>query len=318
MSDHSIRIVPIALEKHPNADRLSIVRIGGFTCVVNTEMFAGKDRAAYVIPDSVIPQAMADSFCGGRRRVRAAKIRGVVSHGLLVPCDGEIGDDVTTKLGVEHYEPALQISTFGTNTNAPSHNAPTYTDISNLRRVDSGGLVTGEEVICTEKIHGANARYLFHDGKLHVGSRTNWKDETPRDVWWMAARDGEFESKLASHPGLTFYGEVFGPVQDLKYGAKPSDRPFFRCFDIFDGVKYLDYDQAIPLCASLNIPFVPILYRGPWSSSLLDMANGLTTINDAKNVREGFVVRPVNERWHHRIGRVIFKVIGDDYLLRKE
>lgn len=35
-------------------------------------------------------------------------------------------------------------------------------------------------------------------------------------------------------------------------------------------------------------------------------------------VREGFVVKPLRERYHPRLGRVILKRHGEGYLLRKK
>src|ERR1700752_4117993 len=52
---HKVEIVPIKLEPHPNADRLSVVRVYNFTVVVNTADWQGVEKAAYVQPDSVMP-----------------------------------------------------------------------------------------------------------------------------------------------------------------------------------------------------------------------------------------------------------------------
>src|SRR5271166_512909 len=52
---HKVEVVPVVLEKHPNADKLSVVRVYNFTCVVNTTDWQGVTQAAYVQPDSVMP-----------------------------------------------------------------------------------------------------------------------------------------------------------------------------------------------------------------------------------------------------------------------
>jgi len=79
---------------------------------------------------------------------------------------------------------------------------------------------------------------------------------------------------------------------------------------------------------------VPIIYEGPWDPERCNpMCEGSTTIRDidvAKygngegivraheptHVREGFVVKPIVERWDPEIGRVILKRHGEGYLLR--
>lgn len=72
------------------------------------------------------------------------------------------------------------------------------------------------------------------------------------------------------------------------------------------------------LVQKLDLATVPELYRGPWSKELIKLSNGKTTIQGADHCREGFVVKPVNERFDMLAGRVIFKMVGEDYLLRKE
>ena len=115
---------------------------------------------------------------------------------------------------------------------------------------------------------------------------------------------------------MVFYGEVYGAVQDLTYGAQKGEL-FFRVFDIFDLVaqKYLDIDDTLRIVAESGLDHVPLLYRGPWSEKLMELAEGQSTI--ANNIREGFVVRPVKERWESSAGRVVFKMVGEGYHLRK-
>ena len=62
------------------------------------------------------------------------------------------------------------------------------------------------------------------------------------------------------------------------------------------------------------MPMVPMLYKGPWNLELIALAEGKTTL--ASHVREGFVVKPTKERWDQHIGRVIFKMIGEGYMLK--
>ena len=63
---------------------------------------------------------------------------------------------------------------------------------------------------------------------------------------------------------------------------------------------------------------VPLLYRGAWKLELVSLAEGKTTFPGANHVREGLVVKPVEERWDFTCGRVVLKYIGEGYLLRKD
>jgi len=41
---HKVEIVPVVLELHPDADRLSLVKVYNFTCVVNTADWLGVEK----------------------------------------------------------------------------------------------------------------------------------------------------------------------------------------------------------------------------------------------------------------------------------
>lgn len=318
MTEFRIEVVRLGpVEKHPNADSLSITQIhGGYPCIFKTGDFIEGDLAVYVPIDAVVPEnSERFAFLNGRRRIKAVRLRGIFSMGLLTPIEpGWIeGQDVREALGIEKYEPTMELDTGGDN-EVDLVGWPTYTDIEDYRR-HKGVLQLDEDVVLTEKIHGANARYL-HDGlRLWCGSRTNTKRDKPKSIWWAAARQLNLVERLAAVPNIVVFGEVFGQVQDLKYGEKGVA---FCAFDAMDlkSRTYLDYGDFIGLMAELDLPTVPELYRGPWTLELLALAEGKTTLS-AEHIREGFVVRPTKERYAH-MGRVILKVIGEGYLLRKE
>lgn len=107
-------------------------------------------------------------------------------------------------------------------------------------------------------------------------------------------------------------------MQDLKYDTKQGE-VLFAAFDAYDSAHghWLDYDQLVGFCNSIQIPMVPILYRGPWSGPSLDsLAGGKSII--ASNIREGFVVQPTTQRFSDELGgRIILKMVSEAYLLRK-
>ena len=325
MSTFACEVVPIRnLRPHPNADTLSIVDVlDGFPCIVRTEEWARRDRGVYIPVDAVVPDAPEFAFLGGHRRIKAKKLRGIFSMGLLVEArEGwGIGDDVTALLGVTKHDPDQftergSLSTGGDDAPAPPCLAPAYTDIESLRRYRHV-LAPGEPIIATEKIHGANARYLIHDGALHCGSRTRWKREDERSIWWRAARQAEMAERLPA--GFVFYGEVYGQVQDLRYGASGGEVRF-RAFDVLEVVSghYLDHVEAMRVCFEAGLEVAPVLYAGPYNfDALADIAERDSIVDGCGGIREGVVVRPIAERFHERVGRVIFKLHSQRYLLRK-
>ena len=319
MSEFHVEVVRIgAVSKHENADALEITQVhGGYPCIIKSGSFREGDLAVYVPVDALVQTSRSEfAFLGSRplERIRAKKLRGVFSMGLLVPAPpgAAEGDDVREALGVEKWEPAIDLGTSALAEPPPEGPPIPIYDLEGLRKL-RGLLVEGEEVVITEKIHGCNARF-FHDGtRLWAGSRNNWKREDEDKLWWPVARS--LEERLKCLPsGYVIYGEVFGQVQDLKYGQAAAA---FRAFDILDRRTghFLDADTFREICAIVRIDAVPELYRGPWSESLMSLAEGESTL--AAHVREGFVVRPVVERVHPRHGRVVLKMVGEGYLTRK-
>lgn len=312
-STHRVDVVPVKLEPHPNADTLSIVRVHGFTVCVRTADWIGREVGAYIQPDSIVPATEPFAFLGEHRRIKVKRLRGVVSMGLLIqaPDGSAVGDDVAGVLGVTHYEPPMSCQSGG-EAAAPPRGvyAPVY-DVESARRYAADCLVPGEPVIVTEKIHGANGRWLWDGERFHVGSRTEWKAEREEIIWWRALPT--LADWLREHPGVIVYGEVYGQVQDLKYGVERGVR--VAVFDILQGGEWVDAMPAREIGAGL--PWVPTLYQGAYAWDAVEaLAEGPSLIDGAGHVREGCVVKPLSERRHDVAGRVCLKIVGNGYLER--
>lgn len=196
-----------------------------------------------------------------------------------------------------------------------------YTSIANWNNFPNV-LIEDEEVVVTEKIHGTNWRAGLIDDEFFVGShrktqaKTKAKDE--KNVYWEAALRYNIEQlmreRLPKSRYWVLFGEVFGRVQDLRYGlAQTID---LRLFDISRDGRYLDYDEFEELARKLALPTVPLLYRGPYNPTLLAaLAEGNAFQGD--HIKEGAVIRPAQERYHNRLHRVILKRINPAYLVRK-
>jgi RNA ligase (TIGR02306 family) len=319
MSEFHVEVVEIgAIEPHPNADALDITHVRGeYPVCIRKGEFKPGDRAVYLPIDSIVRTDGMFAFLGPAptARIKAKRLRGVFSMGLLVKADPSwpVGMNVQAELGVEKHDPEQHITVGGEDERDPGF-LPVYTDIEGFRRYPNV-LRDGEEVVITEKIHGANGRWLYRDGRLWVGSHKRIKREDSTNLWWRAAQKYDLAKRLEPYSGIAIYGEVFGQVQDLKYGTEQGEIRL-ALFDAMDTNtrRYLDADAFLRLAERLCLPVVPPLYRGPWSRSLLELAEGKSSI--AGHVREGFVVRPVKERVEH-MGRVILKMVGEGYLTRK-
>lgn len=318
--------------KHPNADTLSITTIDGAPVIFGTEDYKEGDLAIYVPVDAVVPETVpGTAFLGKHRRIKAKRLRGIFSMGILLPTSVlpdtmtpmgaigyTVGEDVASLLGITKYEepePLFMQTEQAPAPKTPSH-PPVY-DVESFRKYNHL-FVPGEEVYVSEKIHGTNARFVYWDGQLHCGSHKTWKKMDERNLWWRVAQAYNLEARLKRDPGLILYGEIYGQVQDLKYGAKLNEL-FFRAFDVYHtGVgQWLAYKPFVAWCDELEIDRVPTLYVGPYTGfdTLAPLADGQSTLAD--HIREGFVIKPVEERWNHETGRTIAKLISEAYLLRK-
>ena len=312
MSTHKVEVVLIHPKPHSNADSLSVVEIYGYSVVIRTEDWAGKDRGAYIPPDSLVDTTRLEFAWLAKEgrteeRIKVKKLRGVISMGLLIPTDAPIGADLMEQLGVKHYEPPLRTDV-GENTPAPKLYAPCY-DVESARRYGSI-FVEGEPVLVTEKVHGANARFVFDGEKMHAGSRTSWKAETAGNLWWQALGAYPWlRDWCEAYPNHVVYGEVFGQVQDLQYDRKLD----VAVFDILHGSRWLDADEARAL--GVGLQWVPEIARTEWRwPEIAVHAEGQSLI--AKHVREGCVIKPLKERTCLEIGRVQAKLVGNGYLER--
>lgn len=329
LSTHKVEVVPVRLERHPNADTLSLVRVfDGYPCIVRTEEWADGDLAAYVPPDSVVDVTRPEFawLAKGEKtkhRVRTIKLRGVQSMGLLLkaPPGANVGDDVADHFGVEHYEPEMKSACTGGEAEAapPQLARLSRYDVDSLRRYRHC-FRDGELVQVTEKIHGANSRFACVDDRMWCGSRSEWKRESLDNLWWRVMRDTpEIENFCRDFPDYVLFGEVYGWVQSLHYGL-PKNAVRFAAFDVLTPQgEYLPADHYRSRLADYGVPLVPVL---DWIQFDFDrvcqLAEGPSTVFGANHIREGCVAKPSSERWHQSCGRVILKVVGTGYLEKGE
>jgi len=156
---------------------------------------------------------------------------------------------------------------------------------------------------------------------------TNLEDRVRSDFWKPLNDDmknmiQEIANDNPESNSIIVYGEIFGDVQDMKYGLKDSKS--FRAFDIAVNNRYLDFDVQCYYFQKYNIEMVPILYRGQFSiDKLKELTSGPTVVCDAESAgyfkgREGVVVKPIKEFYSKIInGRCIVKSVSVDYLSRK-
>lgn len=327
MSEFNIIVVKLGkVGKHPNANALSITHIlGNYPIIFKTGDFKEGDLAVYIPIDSIISDNDKEfDFLGKHRRIKARRLRGIFSMGLLMPLRDKSwveGQNVQNEYRIIKYEPIIQANINGENESTPDFFRD-YTDIEGLRKW-SNILQEGEEIIIIEKIHGTSAKFLYKNGRLWAGSHHCIKKENKDNLYWKIAYQYNFPELLKTFEDYILYGEIYGnSVQKgFDYGCKNNEQKLtiFDIFDIREG-RYLNYIEYVELLKVMGLENLqpPVLYQGKWKEELESFAEGNSLILNANHVREGFVVRLLKERWDKRIGRVILKYIGEGYYLRKE
>lgn len=344
-STHKVEVFRInSLEKHPNADSLSIVKFYGYDCIVRTSEFNVGDLACYVPPDNILPEKPEYEFLRSKKfRVKAMKLRGVQSQGLVLkaPEGSKEGDDVAALLGITHYVPPERFNRGNgycvrelaiiRRDNVPQFEGSTY-DIESYFRYGREFFNEGDPICITEKIHGANWRATYQpprdlpwyrkliakiipkfNHRLFVGSRNLWRSNEDGDVYWGVLKSNpSLVNYLEKNPGVIVYGEIYGKVQDLHYGLKEDIK--LVVFDIYHpSVGFLDPTNIENKFPEVT-PVVPKLYEGTYSDEVVrSYISGLSILarkhGDEKQIREGIVIRNL------RTGRKL-KAISPDYLER--
>lgn len=341
----------------PKSDALDITTVFETSVIVRKGQLRVGDLAVYIPAESIVPMTKPQFKGLGIKtdkelyRVKAVRLRGTYSEGLLVPVPEVAfdkggflneGRDMAESWGITKYEePEVSLKMNGTSGTQQARDlpwAPKYNVESILKNRDA--IPEGVGVQVTEKIHGCNGRFVFADGELHVGSHNVWKkpmytdkpwvrklkafinkfkkvfpDPVPMndDVWWDTAKTLELTKKLSKYPKHVFYGEVFGKVQDLKYGVEGTS---FRVFDIYDADEksWLTPDRVWDICVELYIEHVPVLYKGPYSKEAVDgLRTGKSTLHDG-TIREGIVIKLLDNKGRNSA----MKYVSEAYKLRKD
>lgn len=342
MSTHEVKVVEIKnILPHPNADQIEIVPVWGYNCITKKGSFQVGQLAAYIEPDYMVPTTR-DEFnwlsgnSEGFARIKAKRLRGIWSQGLLIPAPAgsSEGDDVMGQLGVLRYNPPEVVSRPGMkheplwSEEGPAIPHVKY-DLENFRKY-ANMLPLETEVSITEKIHGANARYCFTNGRMYAGSRTQWRRspgtyehadgraiDVPDCEWWRAiAQYPEIREWCENNPDHVLYGEIFGPGiqgKDFSYGLADG-QVGFKAFDVLKHGFWLpvpEFKALVP--ESLRVPNVTSAHLGDIKDKLAELAEKPSF---AGGLREGIVIKPMVEMYSPLIGRMALKFVSDSYLAK--
>lgn len=171
------------------------------------------------------------------------------------------------------------------------------------------------DVIITEKIDGTNAQiFITEDNLVYAGSRTRWI--TPEnDNFGFAKWVEENKQEVLELGAGRHFGEWWGRGIQRGYGLSE------RRFSLFNVTRWTPsepqripmadpriekYQEVLPECIGL----VPILYKGTFDTSIVDIALSELAANGSQ-AAPGFM-KPEGLVVYHVAGNVGFKITIDD------
>ena len=122
------------------------------------------------------------------------------------------------------------------------------------------------EVVITEKLDGGNT--CLYGGDVYARSTG-----APSHASWMAmVRKHHAWKTVDSRPDVVLYGEDLFGIHSIEYDAMPEDQTF-RLFAAryinpkhMSGGWFADQDLLVGIAAEMELPTVPVLFRGTFDS----------------------------------------------------
>lgn len=302
----------LEVSSHPNADRMSLAKVKGWTVCIKKDEYKAGDLCIYVQTDSILSECPRYEFLRNKDfRIRPMKLRGVLSQGIIFPIsmlkdfgvdtlivdENVVGTDVSNHIKASHYERPIPTCLAG---KIKGH-LPSFlkkTDEENIENVvDIINELTGKPYYITIKVDGSSGSFYIKDGVFGVCSRNLDLKEDEVNGFWQIAKKYDIENKLRTYfpnKNICVQGEVYGPgIQGNKLSATELSVSLFNLWDI-DTHTYLGCDCLTDFCDFSKIPMVKIIESG-WSFDMslekLQKLSDEAVYENGMEV-EGIVLRP--------------------------
>lgn len=262
-----LEVLPIT-----GADRIELVKVLGWQCVVKKGIFKAGDIGCYIEIDSIVPDKPCFEFMKERKfRVKSISLRKTLSQGLFMSFEDlgikkyPEGKDLTDILGITKWEPPEDTGIYqnkkqkswwwklvykwpilkmfrkkcGMGASFPSHLVP-KTDETRLQAFSPDFLETYKDlpIAISQKMDGSSTTFVWNKGKFSVASRNVWMIEKNDTNFWKIVELTKIDKAVKEVFGkrnVCLQGELCGPsIQDNKY---KFDRLHYFLFGIFDSDK---------------------------------------------------------------------------------
>lgn len=209
MATLKAEVVELTIEEHPNADAIEIARVRGYQSIVRKGQFKTGDLAVYIPEQSLVPRWVLKRLglwddekekgkLAGKNgdRVKAVKLRGVMSQGLIYPLtynsppgdiilhDDEgwqienehghtspvhVGKDATALLGIIKWEPPIPVHMAGEVVGLPGKTLKyDIENVKNYPHLAHAIMNLGIDVEITEKLHGTFCLFGVYAEDIHA------------------------------------------------------------------------------------------------------------------------------------------------------
>lgn len=286
-----------AIKPIEGADRIEVAQVLNWDCVVSKGQYKVGDLVIYFEIDSLLPDIPAFEFLKksawsqklNKYKISTHKFRNQISQGLVIPVsqlreiynainetsissiDYDEGDDLTSLLKIEKYEPPVSNGPLG---ETISHEW--YVPKTDEERIQvCAENVLPEYINCEQddwyasvKLDGTSCTAgLFEDAFL-IGGRTQWyKDENMYTT--TVKKYGDIETKAREYLEATgvyvvFQGELCGPgIQSNKLGLAEKEWFIFNVFvsttGKYDSYEKLDLVGMLAMCERFGLKHVPLV-----------------------------------------------------------
>lgn len=282
MSTFSVPVVRIkSIEPIYGSDAIELAVVGDYRSVVKKGDFKAGELAVYIPEQAVLPEPLIEALgltgrlAGSKKdRVKAIKLRGCLSQGLLYKVDQtdddrmfvsipakddpigymvlvNEGDDVAADFGIEKYVVPVPAHLAGEVYGAGCELTVAY-DIENYKKFPDV-LKDGEEVVFTEKLHGTFTGFgilprSHWDPKHFLGRFVVFSKGLGADG--LCFKDSEANANntyVQALMGKDLFNKLGVLMESMEEDVEFND-PLFLLGETFGGSvqKGFGYDRAVP------------------------------------------------------------------------
>lgn len=170
----------------------------------------------------------------------------------------------------------------------------------------------------TEKIDGTNIRVIWDGTTVRFGGKTDNADIPSVLLNYMNEHFTASRMAAGTEGPVTLYGEGYGGK--IQKGSAYRQEQRFILFDVWVAHDplgiWLDRATVESIGAKLEIPVVPIIFRGPLSDAVSLVRAGFKSLCavDETLMAEGMVLRPEFELRDRMGRRIITKIKHRDFV----